>query len=164
MTRAIAMTMLVVAGLAGQTGTSAAQEENSGRHEGYYYPVPQSEETYTSSVPELEGVNRKSRVGLVAGLIKRQLERQYDPGFIILAKGLEAEKMIIIATQDGRYDTLYRLRALIAALTSEARFSPLLQNSGAPENFNFLDLLKLGGFKELTLSNGKDVAHRIIVK
>ncbi|MCB1427916.1 MAG: hypothetical protein KDJ48_15305 [Nitratireductor sp.] len=144
--------------------TGLAQEENAGRHEGYYYPVPQSEETYTSSVPALEGVNRKSRVGLVAGLIKRQLERQYDPGFIILAKGLEAEKMIIIATQDGRYDTLYRLRALIAALTSEARFSPLLQNSGAPEDFNFLDLLKLGGFTELTLSNGRDIAHRIIVK
>lgn len=164
MTKAFAIAILAGATLLAAPAAGFAQEENNGRHEGYYYPVPKSEETYTSTAPTLEGVNRKSRVGLVAGLIKRQLERQYDPGFIILAKGLEAEKMIIVATQDGRYDTIYRLRALISALTSEARFSPLLQNSGSPENYNFLDLLKLGGFTELTLSNGKDVSHRIIVK
>ncbi|MEZ5799959.1 MAG: hypothetical protein R3D29_05175 [Nitratireductor sp.] len=47
----------------------------------------------------------------------------------------------------------------------QARFSPLLRKfRRAGKLAPFLDLLKLGGFKELTLSNGKDVAHRIIVK
>ncbi|MFZ1814587.1 MAG: hypothetical protein WBO55_10555 [Rhizobiaceae bacterium] len=156
--------LLALAAIMVGAGASLAQEEGNGRHAGYYYPIPQSEEVYKSLVDALPGVNRKSRIGLVAGLSKRQLDRQYDAGYVILAKGADAQKMIIVATQDGRFDTLYRLRALLSMLSSEARFSPLLQGSGAPENLNFLDLLKLGGFSEVTISNGKDLAHTILVR
>ena len=41
------------------------------------------------------------------------------------AKGENSEKLIIVATGDGRYDTLYRMRGLLAAMTAEARLSPL---------------------------------------
>ena len=99
-----------------------AQDDSKPPHAGYYYPTGATEEVFESKVAALAGVNRKSRVGLVAGLTKRQLDRQYDPGYIIIAKGGDAEKMIIVATQDGRFDTLFRLRALVAALDSEARF------------------------------------------
>jgi hypothetical protein len=143
---------------------SAAGQENDDRHSGYYYPAPQSEEIFQSKVESLPGVNRKSRIGLVSGMAKRQLERNFDAGYHMFAKGTEAEKLIIVATQDGRYDTLYRLRALLAALSSEARFSPLFQSSGAPEHLTFLDLLKLGGFTQVTLSNGRDLSHQIFVR
>ncbi len=141
-----------------------AEDDSKPPHAGYYYPAGGTEEVFESKVSTLPGVNRKSRVGLVAGLIKRQLERQYDPGYVIIAKGGDAEKMIIVATQDGRFDTIYRLRALVAALDSEARFSPLFQASGAPEYLSFLDLLKLAGFTQVTLSNGRDLAHTIQIR
>jgi hypothetical protein len=141
-----------------------AQDDSKPPHAGYYYPPGGTEEIFESKVSQLAGVNRKSRIGLVSGLTKRQLDRQYDPGYIMLAKGADAEKMIIVATQDGRFDTIYRLRALIAGLDAEARFSPLFQSSGASEFLTFLDLLKLGGFTQITISNGRDLTHTIYVR
>ncbi len=158
----LVLAILLPASLLG-THPLRAQDAND-RHSGYYYPPAQSEEVFQSLAPVLGGVNRRSRAGLVAGLNKRQIERQYDSGYHVFAKGTEAEKLIIVATQDGRYDTLYRLRALLAALTSEARLSPLFSNSGSPENLTFLDLLKMGGFTQVTVSNGKDVSHTIVIR
>ncbi len=141
-------------------GSASAQD----RHSGYYYPEPRTFEVYNSPTPALSGVNKKSRVGLIAGINKRHLERPYDPGYHIFAKGADSEKLIIVSTADGRYDTLFRLRALLAGLSSEARLSPLFSNTGAPEDLNFLDLLKMGGFVMVTISDGREMAHQIDIK
>ncbi len=79
----------------------------------------------------------------------------------MFAKGSDAEKLIILATEDGRYDTLYRLQGLLASMTADARTSPLFAKLGHVENLNVFDLLRLAGFKQLTISNGDDVAHRV---
>ncbi len=42
------------------------------RHAGYYYPEPQSEETYQAPLPVLPGVSRLSRVGFVTQLDQLQ--------------------------------------------------------------------------------------------
>ncbi len=133
-------------------------------HSGYYYPPPQSEEVYRTRLNALPNVSRKSRIGLVAGITKQQNERHFAPGFHLLAKGAEAEVLILVAVEEGRYDTLYRLRALLAALSAEARFTELFQSSGTPEQLNFLDLLKLAGFEKITISNGKDLSHTILIR
>jgi len=133
------------------------------KHSGYYYPKPQSTETYVSPLPVLESASKRTRVGFTVGLNTKQVARAYAPGYHIFAKGGRSEKLIIIATEEYRYNTLYRLRALMAALTSSARTSPLFTDTDIPEQLNFLDLLKLAGFTQVTISNGKDVTHQIFI-
>ena len=132
-------------------------------HAGYYYPEAQTTETYISALTIMTSVSKRSRVGFTVGLNAKQLERAYAPGYHMFAKGGQAEKLIIIATEEGRYNTLFRLRALLASLTANARKSPLFTESDAPEELNFLDLCKLAGFTQVTISNGKDLTHQIFV-
>ena len=138
---------------------------NSGRaddnHAGYYYPDPQTSETYVSSLNVMPSMNKRSRVGFLIGLNKQQMDRAYPPPYHIFAKGYHAQKMIVVATGSGRYDTLFRLRALLASLTSQARTSPLFEQTLQPENLNFFDLARLAGFTQVTISDGEALAHRI---
>lgn len=133
------------------------------RHAGYYYPTPQSSETYQSSLPVIGTASKKSRIGFTVGLNAQQINRGYPPAYHIFAKGAQAQKLIIIAVEENRYNTLYRLRALLAALTANARTSPIFSRTNIPEELNFLDLCKLAGFTQVTISNGKDVAHQIFI-
>ncbi|MEM7302586.1 MAG: hypothetical protein AAF468_16015 [Pseudomonadota bacterium] len=134
------------------------------RHAGYYYPAAATEETYEARVDQLHNTTKRSRVGFTVGLNAKQLSRGYAPAYHVFAKGVDSEKLIIIAVEDNRYDTLYRLRALAASLTATARTSPLFSRLQSPENLTFYDLCKMAGFKQLTLSNGRDVSHRIWIK
>ena len=130
-------------------------------HAGYYYPDPQTSETYVSSLNVMPSMNKRSRVGFLIGLNKQQMDRAYPPPYHIFAKGYHAQKMIVVATGSGRYDTLFRLRALLASLTSQARTSPLFEQTLQPENLNFFDLARLAGFTQVTISDGEALAHRI---
>lgn len=133
----------------------------SDSHAGYYYPEPQTSETYVSALNVMPSMNKRGRVGFIIGLTKEQLDRAYAPPYHIFAKGFHAQKMIVVATGSGRYDTLYRLRALLASLTAQARTSPLFAESRQPENLNFFDLARLAGFTQVTVTDGDKLAHRI---
>ncbi len=145
--------------LSGFTATGFGKDS----HAGYYYPEAQTTETYISPLSTIASVSKRSRVGFTVGLNAKQLKRSYPPGYHLFAKGGQAQKLIIIATEEGRYNTLYRLRALMASLTATARKSPLFTETDSPEELNFLDLCKLAGFTQVTISNGKDVTHQIFV-
>jgi len=134
------------------------------RHAGYYYPVPQTFESYISPLPTMPSVTKRSRIGLIVGLNEKQLSRHFASGYHMFAKGEVGQKLIVVAVDTNRYQTLYQLRALLAAMSSMARTSPLFAKSGAPENLNFLDLCKMAGFTQVTLSNGVDISHRIDIK
>jgi len=139
----------------------AANASAKDRHAGYYYPAHQTEENYQAPLPKLNGVSRLSRVGFVTQLDQLQKQKPYPPTYHMFAKGGDAQKLIIVATEAGRYDTLYRLRGLLASMTADARTSPLFQKLGHVEQLNFFDLLKMAGFKQLTISNGNDISHRV---
>jgi len=136
----------------------------SDKHVGYYYPEPQTSETYQAPLPTLQGVSRLSRVGFVTGLDQLQKQKPYPPTYHMFAKGGDAERLIIVATEEGRYNTMFRLRGLLASMTADARQSPLFAKIGHIEQLNFFDLLKMVGFRELTISNGRDLAHRVTVE
>ncbi|EFL90571.1 hypothetical protein [Ahrensia sp. R2A130] len=133
----------------------------SDSHAGYYYPDPDTKEVYVSPLDPIPTADRRSRIGLTVGLNAQQLKRGYAPDYHIFAKGAEGEKLIIVASGPGRYDTLYRMRGLLAALTAQARTSPLFQNMQTPEDLNFLDLCRMAGFTQVTISDGDKFAHRI---
>jgi hypothetical protein len=139
-----------------------AQADDS--HAGYYYPEPQSSEVYESPLVPLPNANKRTRIGFTVGLGAQQRKLSHAPDYHVFAKGAQAEKMIIVATAAGKYDTLYRLRALLAALSAEARLSPLFQQSRNPQNLNFLDLARLTGFTKVTITDGDTIAHRIEIQ
>lgn len=133
-------------------------------HAGYYYPKPQTREVYVSPHKPLPQASKRARVGFTVGLNAQQKKRAFAPGYHIFAKGAHGQKMIIVTTATSGYDTLYHLRALLASLSADARLSPLFQKIPDPENVNFLDLCRMTGFEQLTISNGVDIAHRIVLR
>jgi hypothetical protein len=134
------------------------------RHVGYYYPPPQTTETYEARADTLEDSNRTRRIGFVVELTQQMLSNPYAPEFAVFAKGEEAEKLLIVALKDGVLDTIYRARALFAMLTSVSRATPLFQDYGVAEVFTFFDLLKILGFDQITISDGDGFAHQVLLE
>jgi hypothetical protein len=139
-----------------------AQEEQSG-HEGYYYPKPQTLEHFVSSAITLPESDKIRRQSFVIGMTKQLLDGKYAPGFAIFAKGQQSEKLIIVGMIDGQLNTVYRARALLAELTAVARSTPFFQQNTQPEESTFFDFMKLLGFHQVTITDGRSFAHQVIV-
>lgn len=152
--------LVVPALLAALAGPARAQEG----HAGYYYPEPLTREEYVSRARAMVDANRSQRLQFTQGLTLAQLQRPYPPSFAIFAKGDEAEKLIIVSMSAGYADTLYRMRGFLAILTHIARESPMFVSFKVEEIFTFLDLLKLLGFEQLTVTDGDRFAHQILIK
>jgi hypothetical protein len=141
------------------------QAQAADRHAGYDYPEPQSNETYKARAQVQADSTRATRIGFVTELSNQMMRgNPYPPPFHIFAKGDEAEKMIIVATGPGMYDTLYRIRGLLAALTANARSTAFFQEHGVEDLFTFFDLARLLGFKQITVSDGDAFAHQVFLE
>ena len=141
----------------------AAAEEGD-RHEGYYYPKPAEVEVYKARSKGLEEADRRHRIGFVVGVVNATLERPYPPPVAVFAKGAEAEKLIIVSNVEGRLDTIYRVRAYLATLTSSARMTPIFREYHVEDWFTFFDLANMLGFKQITVSDGDKFAHQILLE
>jgi hypothetical protein len=131
---------------------------------GYYYPKPKSTETYQARVATLPDSDRSRRVGFVTGLAKEIASKPYPPGYLVFAKGDEADKLIIVGMTDGELSTIYRARALLATLTASARATQFFQQNAIADYATFLDFLKLLGFKQITITDGVAFAHQIKIE
>jgi len=143
-----------------QSGPQSPQDSDD-NHAGYYYPAVNSSETYHSRVKTLPDSDRNRRVGFVTGVTAGQTERPYAPTTAMFAKGKDAEKLILIGLEDGPMDTLFRARARLAMLTATARTTSVFRDLDPQAQYTFLDLLKLLGYSQLTLSDGRTWAHQI---
>jgi hypothetical protein len=99
----------------------------------------------------------------VIGMTKQLLEGQYAPGFAVFAKGNQSEKLIVTGMLDGQLNTVYRARALLAELTAVARSTSFFQQNTQPEEANFFDFMKLLGFRQITISDGRAFAYQVVV-
>ncbi|TQV78971.1 molybdopterin-guanine dinucleotide biosynthesis protein A [Denitrobaculum tricleocarpae] len=156
---ALGAVMLVFSAVAGGNGLRADD-----RHAGYYYPEPMEVEIYEARAQKLAGVGRSQRIGFVTGITNEKLKSPYPPEAAIFAKGEQAEKLIIVALQDERIDTLFRARAIFANLTASARVLPIFKEFGVQDWFTFFDLAKMLGFEQITISNGREFSHQVIIK
>lgn len=134
------------------------------RHAGYYYPRPATIETYKARARVMPKITRKKRIAFVVSMNMQILSRPYAPEYSVFVKGAAAEKMIIVANRMGRLDTLYRIRALLATLTSVARTLPIFKQFNIGEILTFFDLLRMLGFKQITVSDGERIAHQVLLK
>ncbi len=139
------------------------EADEGDHHEGYYYPKPGSFEHYPGRVYALPESDRVRRQAFVIGLTKQLIGGQYAPSYAIFAKGGGSDKLIIVALADGHLNTIYRARALLATFTAIARSTSFFQQNTQPDESTFLDLLKLLGFRQVTVSDGRAFAHQIII-
>jgi hypothetical protein len=134
------------------------------RHVGYYYPQPTSSEVYESRAATLADASRKRRIVFVTELTNQMMNNPYPPPFALFAKGAEAQKVIITSLYANGYNTLYRMRGLLALLSARARSTPIFAQYQVEDLFTFLDLLKLLGFELLTVTDGDRFAHQILIQ
>lgn len=143
---------------------TAAQAQSDDRHVGYYYPEPTSTEVYEARAYTVPEASRKVRVAFVTGITNEQNKAPYPPQAAIFAKGAEAEKLIIVALEDGRIDTVFRARAIFAQMTAVARLLPVFAQLGVEDYYTFFDLAKMMGFEQITISNGREFSHQVIIQ
>lgn len=134
------------------------------RHVGYYYPQPGTSEVYQARSETLPEASRKLRVAFVTGITNQLMGRPYAPTAAMFAKGEHAQKLIIVALIDGRIDTIFRARAIFANMTAAARAMPLFEEYGVEDWFTFFDLAKMLGFEKITISDGREFAHQVLIE
>jgi hypothetical protein len=158
-----AVLLLPLPALAADTPSPATREKESG-HEGYYYPKLTSHEVYKARTRVTDKADRHSRLLFISALTKDQATAGYSPRYAMFAKGDQAEKLIIVGLDEGSFSTIYRARAVMAALSSLARLTPLLKDVDLEDELTFYDVLKLLGFKEINVTDGRKFAHRITLE
>lgn len=149
-------------------GTAASPEvvaaAKKDRHAGYYYPKEVTVEEYVARAKKLPNMDRKARIEFTNQLNLQVLGKPYPPPFVLYAKGDAAEKAILVATTDDFVGTLYRMRAFLALMTTLARQTDLFKEYGVDDLFTFFDQLRLLGFDQITVSDGKSYAHQVKLK
>ena len=153
--------IILLAALAGSALLAASPGRAEDRYAGYYYPPPQETETYVARVKPLADAKREQRIAFVTGVTQQLINGKYPPTFAIFAKGDDADKLIIVALQEGQINTLYRARALLANLTALSRLTPFFRENAIADQGTFFDLLKLLGFSLVTISDGDKFAHQV---
>ena len=134
------------------------------RYVGYYYPKPNSTETYESAMQAIAGVDRPQRVQFVTVVSQGTIQSSYRVPYAVFVKGEKADKLIIVGLAPGEFGTIYRMRALLANMTTMSRMSPFFQERTVAEDATFFDLMKLLGFASLTITDGDKLTHQVTIK
>ena len=143
---------------------AAATPAGEDKYIGYYYPKPTTVENYTSAMQTIQGAERPQRVQFVTVVSQGTIQSAYRVPYSVFVKGDKAEKMIIVGLQPGEMTSIYRVRAILANMTTMSRLSPFFQERTVAEDANFYDLLKLLGFTQLTVTDGDKFSYQVNIK
>ncbi len=160
----LALAMAVLAASGPAVAQDKPAQDKPDRYVGYYYPKPAAIETYQARAAVLPGANRKRRIAFIVAVVNERLKRPYPPSYSLFPKGGRAHKLIIVSNLPGRLNTIYRVRALLATMTSVARTLTIFRKHSVENDFTFLDLAKMLGFESVTLSDGESFTHQIILR
>lgn len=145
--------------LLGWSAMSVAQTND--RHVGYYYPAPAQIEVYKARANPLPEVTPARRIEFVTAITLEKTRKPYAPDAVFFAKGEHAQKLIIVSLRSDSLNTIYRVRAYLAALTAVARTTPIFRNAHVEDILNFFDLVRMLGFEQITISDGDRFTHQI---
>ena len=146
------------------TPAKPAAATDGDRYVGYYYPKPNSTEVYESTMQTIADVDRPQRVQFVTVVSQGTIQSAYRVPYAVFVKGEKADKMIIVGLAPGEFNTIYRMRALLANMTTMSRLSPFFQQRTVAEDATFFDLLKLLGFTTVTMTDGEKLTHQVTIK
>jgi hypothetical protein len=169
---ALAVGLLLAASASAQTkpaaakpaATTPAAAPGEDRYVCYYYPKPTSTELFESQMQTIATMDRAQRIQFVTIVSQGTIQAAYRVPYAVFAKGEKGDKMIIVGLQSGELNTVYRMRALLANLTTMSRLSPFFQEKTVAEDATFFDLLKLLGFQSVTITDGEKVTHQVTIK
>jgi hypothetical protein len=165
MTAAVSATAQQQPAKAAATAPAAAPKAaGEDRYIGYYYPKPTATETFESSMQTIAGAERAQRIQFVTVVSQGTIQSAYRVPYAVFAKGEKADRLIIVGMQQGELNTVYRMRALLANMTTMSRLSPFFQERTVAEDATFFDLLKLLGFRELTITDGEKTTLQVTIK
>lgn len=142
--------------------TAPAQADD--KRAGYYYPSVTSEETFSRSINNPPPANRAIRTGFITEVTKAQYAAPEAPEYAIYAKGREADHMIIVALDDDVFRTIFRARAVLAQLTSNARGTDFFRNNDLQFVATWFDLAKMLGFQDIVITDGVSWTHKINIE
>jgi hypothetical protein len=168
----LAVGLLLAASASAQTKPAArpaaaatpATPPGEDRYIGYYYPKPTSTEVFESQMQTIATMDRPQRIQFVTVVSQGTIQAAYRVPYAVFAKGDKADKMIIVGMQAGELNTVYRMRALLANMTTMSRLSPFFQEKTVAEDATFFDLLKLLGFSSVTITDGEKTTHQVTIK
>jgi len=167
----LAIGLLLAASASAQTkpaakpaATAPATPPGEDRYVGYYYPKPTSTEVFESAMKTIPSMDRAQRIQFVTVVSQGTIQSAYRVPYAVFAKGEKGDKMIIVGLQSGELNTIYRMRALLANMTTMSRLSPFFQEKTVAEDATFFDLLKLLGFQSLTITDGEKITHQVTIK
>ena len=165
MTAAVSATAQQQPAKAAATAPAAAPKAaGDDRYIGYYYPKPTATETFESTMQTIAGAERAQRIQFVTVVSQGTIQSAYRVPYAVFAKGEKADRLIIVGMQQGELNTIYRMRALLANMTTMSRLSPFFQERTVAEDATFFDLLKLLGFRELTITDGEKTTLQVTIK
>ena len=153
-------TLMLAALLVSLAAASAGAQERAG----YYYPAITSEEVFKRRMLDVQPGDRGDRVRFVINTTRTLLQASGEPRYVIFEKGSDAQHMIIVALDDEVFATLYRARAVLAQLTAQVRGSEFFERTGMATEATWFDMAKLLGFADVVVSDGRDWAHRVVLK
>jgi hypothetical protein len=139
------------------SAAAAADDDDAG----YYFPAVSSSEVFERTLIAAPPAGRGVRIGFVTQVMRQAIDRAYAPRFSMFAKGAEAEDMIVVALDDEIFATLHRAWAVMAQLSAPARTTQFFVDNKVADVATFYDMLKIMGFRTLTLSDGKTWSHRV---
>jgi hypothetical protein len=142
----------------------AAPARADDKRAGYYYPPITSEETFSRTINDAPPASRAIRIGFITEVTKAQYAAPEAPEYAIYAKGSEADHMIIVALDDDVFRSLFRARAVMAQLTSNARGTDFFRNNELQFVATWFDLAKMLGFKDIVISDGVTWSHKIHIE
>ena len=167
----LAVGLLLAASASAQTKPAAAKPAAAApatpgedRYIGYYYPKPTSTEVFESQMQTIATMDRAQRIQFVTIVSQGTIQSAYRVPYAVFAKGEKGDKMIIVGLQSGELNSIYRMRALLANMTTMSRLSPFFQEKTVAEDATFFDLLKLLGFQTLTITDGDKLTHQVTIK
>ena len=169
----LAVGLLLAASASAQTKPAAkpapaaatpATPPGEDRYIGYYYPKPTSTEVFESQMQTIATMDRPQRIQFVTVVSQGTLQSAYRVPYAVFAKGEKGDRMIIVGLQPGEMNSIYRMRGILANMTTMSRLSPFFQEHTVAEDATFFDLLKLLGFSSVTVTDGEKIAHQVIVK
>jgi hypothetical protein len=131
---------------------------------GYYYPAPNNVESYKARMRVHINTNRFARNNIIKMITNEFLSKPHPPRFVIFTKGTLSEKLIIVSMVKGYLDTTYRARALLEAMTKVVRRSPLFKDIKSETVLNFFDLIRILGFKKITVSDGDKFSYQVSLR
>jgi len=131
---------------------------------GYYYPKPNSTEVYESTMQTIAGADRPQRVQFVTVVSQGTIQSSYRVPYAVFVKGEKADKLIVVGLAPNEFGTIYRMRALLANMTTMSRLSPFFQERTVAEDATVFDLLKLLGFTSVTITDGDKLTHQVTIK